>query len=222
VKDLENNLGNLSKYHFNYDILPYITKDKINWLKKAESHAFNMMPNDDLHGIGHVVRIIINIQLLIKSETADPFITIFSGWLHDIGRTKERKINKHHALISGEMTRDYIKSNNIEMSKQDIEHIIECVESHSFSAGKSPKTIEAKILSDADKIDALGSIGIYRASCFQHENGTGIEGMIKHFHEKLLILQDQMITKAGIELAQKRTKFMVDYLVQMKNEYDIS
>lgn len=220
VKDLEHNIRNLKASNPNYDDFSLNSLQK-EYLKKAENYAYLTMSNSDLHGIGHIVRVIINIRQILKNEKADPFVTFFSGWLHDIGRDKESELGEHHAVISADMTKQFIISNKLELSQKEIEHIIECIVCHSYSAGKEPQSIEAKILSDADKIDALGSIGIYRVACYQSEKGRGIEDMIKHFHEKLLKLKDQTYTKTGRDIILQRTKFMEEYLIQMKSEYDI-
>lgn len=220
VIDLEKKIKSTKKSELFYNDF-HLSAIQQEYLRKAEIYTVQITPNSDLHGIGHVIRVIINIQNILKYESANPFIALFSGWLHDIGRYKESELNQHHAIISADMARLFIESNKLQLSQQEIEHIIECIERHSFSAGKEPDTIEAKIVSDADKIDALGSIGIYRVACYQSENGRGIEDMIRHFHEKLLKLKDQIYTKIGLEIALQRTKVMEDYLVQMKKEYEL-
>jgi uncharacterized protein len=221
VKYLEADLRTIKNINSSFNSASNLNDSQKELLEKVKHYAFQITRNDDVHGIGHIIRVIINIQKILENEQANVFITLFSGWLHDIGRIKEQELKIHHAIISAEMARKFVVSNNLNVSKQEIDHIIECIESHSFSAGREPRSIEAKILSDADKIDALGSIGIYRAACFQHENGKGIEDMVDHFHEKLLLLKDQIYTKTGLELALVRINFMVNYLVQLKKEYNL-
>jgi len=226
---------------------------ELNSLNNAETYVSSVMPKDDVHGFGHVWRVVINcvdfIHLFdIDTGTSDrrpfqPFILLFAAWFHDIGRTKEELLKKNHSLISGDMTREYISHHpdcipifnltNVpihnpkheartiivkENQERTIEHIIECIESHSFSAGRQQNSLEAQLLSDADKIDALGSIGIYRAACFQQDNGTGIEGLIQHFHEKLLILDEKIHTHVGKEFAKRRIKKMREYLKDLEEE----
>jgi uncharacterized protein len=231
---------------FNYNKIGTLLKDKeIASLKLAEEYVHKNMPKDDVHGFGHVHRVVVNCVEFIQSlqykqdEKFDSFILLFAAWFHDIGRIQEEKLKKNHALISGDMTREYIAKNPTcipacmpifvskkviqsvnaqDNQKQTIERIIECIQSHSFSSGRSQDSFEAKLLSDADKIDALGSIGIYRAACYQHDNGTGIEGLIIHFHEKLLILDQQLHTSVGKEYGSRRVQRMREYLQNLKEE----
>ena len=204
-----------------YSEFPELTRTQIKWLKEAETFAEAKMEKNDLHGIGHVHRVIKNIVRLVKSEGGDPFILLFSAWLHDIGR-KTEKIStiRNHALNSADLTRNFVYESKIGMKKETLEKIIECIESHSFSSGRAQKSLEAKIMSDADKLDALGSIGIYRAGCFHHENGTGLSGLKNHFDEKLLILDQKMNTASGRSLASPLISFMYKYIENLKSEME--
>ena len=200
---------------------PELTRTQIKWLKEAETFAEAKMEKNDLHGIGHVHRVIKNIVRLVKLEGGDPFILLFSAWLHDTGRkTEKNSTERNHALNSADLTRNYVYERKIGMKEETLEKIIECIESHSFSSGRAQESLEAKILSDADKLDALGSIGIYRAGCFQHENGTGLSGLINHFGEKLLILDQKMHTKTGKNLAVSHISFMKKFIENLLRELE--
>ena len=99
--------------------------------------------------------------------------------------------------------------------RDEIVHIIDV---HSFSMGGEVKTLEAKILSDADKLDAMGALGVYRAAQYIVENESSQEDFINHFQEKLLKLKDLLYTDEAKKLAEKRHKFMLIYLSQLENE----
>ena len=140
---------------------------------------------------------------------ADMDVLIPAAILHDIGRGHD-----NHAHHSGIMTREILQ----EYGYQKIDEIVHAIEVHSFSAGGETKTIEAQILSDADKLDAMGAIGAYRAAQFGVEHKRPQEEFINHFHEKLFKLKDLLYTEEAKKLAEKRHKFMLLYLNQLDEE----
>ena len=176
-------------------------------LKKVGEWVINKMNTTDLHGFPHVLRVLQVCLDLQLREGGNLFVVILSTILHDVGRDFTPK-NGSHAKKSAEMTKEFLQSNRIHLHKEMSEHIIHCILAHSFSANGMAESIEAKILSDADKIDALGAVGIYRAACFQYEHGTGLHAMYQHFFDKLLLLPSKMYTKTGREIADKRVKLM--------------
>jgi uncharacterized protein len=193
---------------------PTLSQTQMDWLQEAQKFAEAQMGKNDFHGLGHVKRVINNIVSLMKLERGgDPFILLFSAWLHDIGRE-----TKNHALKSAILTRKFVIERKLGLHEETLEKIIECIESHSFSSGRTQNSLEAKILSDADKLDALGSVGIYRASCYQHERGTGLAALKNHFDEKLLILDQKMHTETGRKLAVERISFMTKFIKSLLGE----
>jgi uncharacterized protein len=190
-------------------------------LGKAEVLSNELMYENDVHGIGHVKRVLSICSKLIKAEGGNPFITFFASWLHDIGRIEAKKSGRNHALVSEQLTRHFIEKECKELDSITVSNILNCIRSHSFSLNSKQTLLEAKILSDADKIDALGSIGIYRASCFQNESGTGLDGLIEHFKEKLLTLNKKIHTRSAKIIAEKRIKIMQIYLQNLKSEVDL-
>lgn len=201
-------------------VFPELSQIQIEWLREAQKFAETQMGNNDFHGLGHVRRVIINIVRLMKLERGgDPFILLFSAWLHDIGRETEKiSTVKNHALNSAILTRNFVIERKLGLQEESLEKIIECIESHSFSSGRTQDSLEAKILSDADKLDALGSVGIYRAVCYQHERGTGLAALKNHFDEKLLILDQRMHTETGRNLAVERISFMTKFINNLLGE----
>ena len=116
----------------------------------------------------------------------------------------------------------------------EIKIISDAIKEHSFSKGKIPSTIEGKILQDADRLDAIGAIGLARVFSFSGSNNRPFydpkdpfsknrnlndnKWALDHFYEKLLILEQKMNTKTGKLLAKKRTKVLKDFLKEIKNE----
>lgn len=96
-------------------------------------------------------------------------------------------------------------------SRDFIERVCHCIEAHSFSSGIVPKTLEAKILSDADKLDAIGHIGIARVFMYSGEKGRDIESALRHFEEKLLRLKDLLYTETARKIAEKRHRVLEEY-----------
>lgn len=197
-------------------------------IEETKKFARTQLHPGDAHGWPHVERVLRNARRLHLSEGGNWDLIVLTVLLHDVGRREElesimqnrselRKSEiEHHAVISARKAREFLAKNSIP------EEIITQVESgiltHSFSAGGRPETIEAKIVSDADKLDALGAIGIYRTIAFQVEAGTGLTGVIRHFHEKLLKLGKDLFTSTAKELAKKRTEYMQGWLSHLEEE----
>lgn len=161
------------------------------------------------HGYEHTERVIETCKVLGQALNADMTILIPAAILHDIGRGKD-----DHAYHSAIMAKEILE----ELSNTNVDEIIHAIEVHSFSVGGEAKTIEAKILNDADKLDAIGAIGVYRAAQYGVEHERSPEEFIKHFHKKLLKLKDLLYTLEAKKLAEKRHKFMQQYLNQINKE----
>ncbi|RLF88620.1 phosphohydrolase, partial [Thermococci archaeon] len=115
---------------------------------------------------------------------------------------------KESAKIAGEVLKGHPK----------VREVVHAIEAHRFSNKIRPKTLEAKILSDADKIDALGAVGVARVFMYSGEHGRSIEDSIRHFKEKILKLKDLMYTDTGKRIAQERHKFVEMFLKQLEKE----
>ena len=163
------------------------------------------------HGYDHTERVIQLCEVIGIEYNADMAVLIPAAILHDIGRP-----NDDHASHSALQVRKILMDRVWDLAF--IEGIIHAVEVHSFSAGGEAKTLEAQILSDADKLDALGAVGVYRVAQYGVEHGRPIEDFISHFHEKLLKLKDMLYTDMAKEMAEKRHEFMLSYLEQIGKE----
>ena len=114
--------------------------------------------------------------------------------------------------------RTFLKDNGI--SKDRIEEIVTIINSVSFSKnkGKTPETIEAKIVQDADRLDAMGAIGVARTFAYGGKKGRSLEDSVQHFYDKLLLLRDTLNTDEARFLADKRHAFMEQFLEELKEE----
>lgn len=172
--------------------------------------------DDDLHGWGHVLRVLENARRLHAVEGGEWVIIETLVWLHDVGRKLEKTEGKHHALLSANLAAEFLETLSIDPKL--ISTIVEGIMSHSFSIGGKPSTLEAKILSDADKLDAIGAIGIYRACAYQVQHGLGIQAVLDHFEEKLLILDQKMYLPAALSIAKKRIERLLQFQKDLLEE----
>lgn len=92
------------------------------------------------------------------------------------------------------------------------------VVSFSQNRGKRPETIEGKIVQDADRLDALGAVGIARTFAYGGEHGRSMEESVQHFYDKLLLIKDELNTDTARKIAEKRHAFLKDYLAELREE----
>lgn len=192
--------------------------------------------DDPAHGWEHVRRVYDLALRIAEDEHADPFITGFAALLHDIGRLVHRK-GTHHAILSVEEAREILKQYALE--PEQIEAVLHAIEAHSFSQGIEPRTLEARVVRDADRLDGLGAIGILRwaiTGTIKRKRSTQSyhpadpfgewhelddkRYMLDHFFTKLLKLEEGMYTTTGRAMAQQRTAYMRGYLQQLKTELE--
>lgn len=155
------------------------------------------------------------------------------------------KLNANTEVIQvASLTHDIIDkkvSEDIEQSKEDIilklssigytssfiEHVFHIIENMSYSSGKTPDSIEGKIVQDADRIDAIGAIAIARTFAYGGSMNRLIyekenkQCSVAHFYDKLLLLKDKLNTEIAKEIAITRHDFMVEYLIRFHNEWNL-
>jgi len=206
-------------------------------LKATENFVKSVLEGDSSgHDWWHIHRVR-NLALMIaKSEGADLFVVELAALLHDIDDWKLIE-----AGIEEQKTKTWLRICNVE---EDVtERICKIIEGVSFKgAGVNTSTndIECKVLQDADRLDAIGAIGIARTFAYGGSRGRGIYDpeiqpemhvdfenykksnapTINHFYEKLLLLKDQMQTKMGRTLAEQRHDFMILFLDQFYEEWN--
>ena len=165
------------------------------------------------HGADHTFRVYENARCLADSETGcDRLIVVLAALLHDAD---------DHKLFNTENNanaRKFLEENDV--SEEIIDQICSTINMVSFSKnrGKKPETLEGKIVQDADRLDALGAIGVARTFAFGGERGRPLEDSIQHFYDKLLLLKDEMNTEAGKKMAEERHSFLEMFLEEYKRE----
>lgn len=190
------------------------------FLSIIKKYAISNSEPNDIHGFPHVQRVYNTCMQIGTELNANLSILKISALLHDVGRVEEKKTpqNRNHAEISAEKAVKFLKNNSFKLSIEEIENISHCIRAHSFSNKVAAKTLEAKILSDADKIDALGAIGIYRTIGFTIKDGGGIEQVINHLEDKIIKLMDLFYLDLSKQIATTRYDLVMTYYNKLIKE----
>lgn len=190
------------------------------------------------HDWFHIERVYKNAVLIAQEEDCDVTVVKLGALLHDIA---DSKFHDGDEEIGPKTARNFLESENV--SEEIIEHVIQIIKNISFKGGNFEKTFSSKeleIVQDADRLDALGAIGIartfnyggfknrpiYNPSISPKLNMTKEEykksdsPTLNHFYEKLLLLKDKMNTETGKKLAQERHRFMETFLSQFYAEWE--
>tara|TARA_R110000850_G_scaffold271031_2_gene404910 strand:- start:307743 stop:308405 length:663 start_codon:yes stop_codon:yes gene_type:complete len=190
------------------------------------------------HDWFHIERVYNNSILIAAEENCDMLVVCLGALLHDIA---DSKFHNGDETVGPAVAKGFLKKEQV--SEEIIEHVIKIIENISFKGGRvnpSFQSIELNIVQDADRLDAMGAIGIARAFNYggfknrklydpgiapninltneEYKNSTA--PTINHFYEKLLLLKDKMNTETGKRLAQKRHDFMVLFLDQFYAEWN--
>lgn len=194
---------------FMSDNMDKIIENAIEYIKKLFEN------NYDGHDSEHTIRVYKNALLISKDYPECDIETVsLAALLHDVDDYKIFNTRDN------QNAREFLKKQNIDSDK--IEKICEVINCVSFSKNKneSPKTLEGKIVQDADRLDAMGAIGIARTFAFGGKNGRELNSSVNHFYEKLLLLKDKMNTKTGKEIAKERHNFLKLYLDELNKELE--
>ena len=184
-----------------------------NIIEKIRIIAMRRTRRYGCHGWDHVKRVYDLCVFIGKEEGGDLEVLKIASLLHDIARSGGR--GDHAVKSAREAERILLR---LGLQRVRISEIVNVIKTHRFRTRKKPLSLEAKIFSDADKLDAMGAIGVYRASAFGGETSRSFKRTIGHFDEKLLKLKDRMYTSTAKKLAKKRHEFMLVYLKQIEKE----
>ena len=190
------------------------------------------------HDWFHIERVLNNAKLIAKTEDADDFIVQLGALLHDIA---DSKFHNGDESIGPKIAAEFLESQQV--STEVIDHVVKIIQNISFKGGNIEQkfhSAELDIVQDADRLDAIGAIGIARTFNYGGFKNRAIYDpeiepklnmtkeqykasnapTINHFYEKLLLLKDRMNTKTGAEIAQKRHEFMEQFLDQFYAEWN--
>ena len=183
-----------------------ITEEAVGYIREL------FLGNADGHGVDHSLRVWRNAMMIAEEEICDPQIVSLAALLHDADD------HKLFATENNANARKFLEEHRIPLETAD--RICAAVNAVSFSKnkGKRPETAEGRIVQDADRLDALGAVGIARTFAYGGGHGRPPEESIAHFHEKLLLLKDMMNTAKAREIAEERHAFMEAFLREWDRE----
>lgn len=211
----------------------HIIDHTISFVKKTLAEA------EGGHDWFHIERVYKNAKLIANNEKVDHFIIELGALLHDIA---DAKFHDGDESIGPQKAKVFLKSLGVDKkSITHIENIIRFISyKSSFEKGEKFSSPELKVIQDADRLDAIGAIGIAR--CFNYggfknraiydpsieantnmtkeEYKKSVAPSINHFYEKLLLLKDQMNTKTGKKIAEERHFYMENFLQQFFDEWN--
>lgn len=190
------------------------------------------------HDWFHIERVYKNSLLIAKNEDVNVFVVQLGALLHDIA---DSKFHNGDEEVGPNIARKFLVSINVD--HQIIDHVVNIIENISFKGGKESqkfKSPELDVVQDADRLDAIGAIGIARTFNYggfknrklydpsikpnlemtKEAYKASTDPTINHFYEKLLLLKDKMNTKTGRQIAEKRHQFMELYLEHFYDEWN--
>jgi uncharacterized protein len=209
-----------------------IIENTISFVKKTLENA------EGGHDWFHIERVYKNSILIAKNENVNSLIVKLGALLHDIA---DSKFHDGDETVGPKVAREFLFSQNVDSTV--IEHVVKIIENISFKGGNTTQKFtsdELNVVQDADRLDAIGAIGIAR--CFNYggfknrqlynpeiipnlkmtkeEYKNSTSPTINHFYEKLLLLKDKMNTKTGLRIAAERHTFMERFLDQFYAEWN--
>jgi uncharacterized protein len=188
---------------------------------------------DSAHDFDHVLRVLRLAYRIAEAEGAELETVHDAALLHDVGRARARSEGLDHAVVGAEMAHKILAG----QESQHVNAVAETIRTHRYRSGSRPTTLEAKVLFDADKLDAIGAIGVARAYALGGARGQRLWAPLNDVSElldrgdepdahtpvheyavKLVRLRDILYTRTGRELAEARHRFMVAFFEQLGRE----
>jgi len=206
----------------------------ISWEQQFTAFIAARLPaGDPAHDLAHIRRVVANTRLLAAAEGADLAVVLPAAWLHDcVVVPKDSADRPRASRLAAAAAAGFLR--DIGYPAAHIPGIHHAIAAHSFSARISPETLEARVVQDADRLDAIGAIGIARTLMLGTALGTPLydeaeplphtrpaddaHSIIDHFYTKLLRLAEMMQTETGRCEAARRTKVMRLFLAELGRE----
>ncbi len=212
---------------------PQIIENTKSFVKQTLQHA------EGGHDWFHIQRVFNNAKLIAETEeNADLFVVKLGALLHDIA---DSKFHNGDESLGPKIASEFLTTQ--EVSSQVITHVVHIIENISFKGGNETqqfRSLELDIIQDADRLDALGAIGIARTFNYGGFKGRALYDpqikpdlemskevykastapTINHFYEKLLLLKERMNTQSGRKIAEERHRYMENFLEQFYAEWN--
>jgi uncharacterized protein len=187
--------------------------------------------NDTAHGFDHVLRVLTLAERIGQAEGADLEIVRAAALLHDVARAEEESGGACHAQAGAQRAREILQGHPPEKVKV----VAQAIATHRFRVKSIPQTLEAQIIYDADKLDAIGAIGVARAYAISGQRGRRLWGpvpanyqgeiqdtpehtAVHEFAFKLARLKDTLFTPTAKAIAEERHRYMVEFFARLERE----
>lgn len=208
-------------------------------IKQTAEHIKDLMSGESSgHDWWHVYRVWNNAIFIGRQEKADMFVVELAALLHDVA---DWKFNNSDTSIGPRLAKEWLEKINVE--ENFIAQVYQIIENLSFKGSGEKnkiKTLEGMVVQDADRLDAIGAIGIARTFAYGGSRGREMynpkikpqknqsfqqyknkkSSSINHFYEKLLLLKERLNTKTAKKIAKKRHKFMKKFLEEFFQEWE--
>jgi uncharacterized protein len=194
--------------------------------------------HDSAHGFDHVLRVWRLARRIGREEGADMQILQAAVLLHDVGRAEQMRTGACHAAVGARRAREILEGH----PRERVERVAQAIAEHRFRGSRGPSSLEARVLYDADKLDAIGAIGVARAYAIAGATGqhlwasvspeyanrpptegegdlvSGMHTPVHEFRFKLIKLKERMFTSAGQTLAEERHRYMLGFFERLEGE----
>jgi len=186
---------------------------------------------DAVHDFDHVLRVLALAEQLARAEGADLEIVRTAALLHDMARGHGDRMSADHAQAGADTARQLLAG----QPPDRVEAVAQAIAAHRFRTGPEPQTVEARVLHDADKLDAIGAIGVARAFAFGGHEGQRLwaevpagyqesphsradHTPVHEYQMKLLKIRERLLTESARRLAEERHTFMVAFFERLERE----
>lgn len=192
---------------------------------------------DSVHDFDHIRRVLALAERIARAECADLTIVRSAALLHDWGRAAAQSMQVNHAEFAAGRARTYLIARGAALT--EVEAVVHAIEAHRFRSPPAPRTLEAQVLFDADKLDAIGAIGIARAFAYggaHHQriwapresvdldrweeagDDPDTHTPVHEFIVKLSRIRLQLYTVTGTQIAEARHRYMTDFFARLDSE----
>ena len=224
----------LLKFDTGSPISSGLSKKRLDALQLQVKHLFVAARGS--HAWDHTMRVAGLCEKIGRAERADMDVVRVAALLHDIGRSQQDISNGRvcHAIKGAEMAADIIA--DLPLSDGQKQNVLGCIRNHRYRGANAPQSLEAAVVFDADKLDAIGAVGVARAFLFAGEVGARLHNPdvrpedcrpyseddtgYREYRLKLSKIKDAMLTDTGRLMAVERHRFMEDFFQRFLNEVE--
>ncbi|HIJ97856.1 TPA: HD domain-containing protein [archaeon] len=168
------------------------------------------------HGFDHTRRVFNLCLFLGKKEDANLDVLLPASLLHDVGRDLEEHLGADTAESAEFLAKDFLKQ--INYPDHYAQAVFDVIKSHRTAVESPPESLEARILSDADKLDSIGAVGVARVFTFGGSRGKDVMTTVPYLKQRVEIISKELFTKTARLLAEEKMKYTLTFLQKMQDE----